>query len=178
MVVKNRTELSGEKTTEILLKSASRDQRKKYLYVLVIFVIGILSLVIGLIIKEANVITMGAVISAIGVAFVIYVIVDLKMMRKRVEKNNPEIIKTGILYNFTFKENSVSIEAKIGEKNKNLKYSYMYLKGIYEYNDGYEIIFNESDSIYVLKSGFESEKMEEFFRKNITTTKKKIKLVK
>ena len=120
---------------------------------------------------------MGAVISAIGVAFVIYVIVDLKMMRKRVEKNNPEIIKTGILYNFTFKENSVSIEAKIGEKNKNLKYSYMYLKGIYEYNDGYEIIFNESDSIYVLKSGFESEKMEEFFRKNITTTKKKIKLV-
>ena len=39
----------------------------------------------------------------------------------------------------------------------------------------YELIFNQNDAIYVLKSGFEDKKMEEFFRKNITTTKKKIK---
>lgn len=178
MVVKNKTELSGEQATDILIKSTSREQKKKYMYVAVIFIIGVLSLIIGLVMKETNVITMGAIISAIGVAFFVYIIIDMKKVRGRITKNNPEITQTGIIYNFTFKENSVSIEAKIGNKNKNLKFSYQYLKNIFEYDEGYELVFNESDSVYVSKAGFESKKMEEFFRKNITTTKKKIKLIK
>ena len=52
MVVKNKTELSGEQATDILIKSTSREQKKKYMYVAVIFVIGVLSLIIGLVMKE------------------------------------------------------------------------------------------------------------------------------
>lgn len=178
MIVKNTTILSAEKATEILIRNTVKDYKKKYLYLGVILLIGISTLIIGLAFQETNAITMGAIFLAVGVGFFIYTIIELKRVKPRVIKNNPEVTTTGISFNYTFRENSVTISAKIGDKTKNIKYTYQELKAIKEYSDGYEVVFNQSESIYVLKEGFESPKMEEFFRKNITTTKKKIKLIK
>ncbi len=175
MVVYNETTLSGEDVTNLLVESVARDYKKRYLFIALIFIIGIAVLIYSIISKQNEFIVMGAVVSALAIAFFIYSIIDIKKSRKRVMKNNPEICELGAKYTFRFKENSVQIQAQIGTKNKKIEYSYQYLKSIKEDDQKYELVFNETDTIYVFKSGFENQKMEEFFRKNITTTKKKIK---
>ena len=44
-----------------------------------------------------------------------------------------------------------------------------------EYDDLYELVFDGYEVLYVLKNGFENERMIEFFIKNLTINKKKIK---
>ena len=46
---------------------------------------------------------------------------------------------------------------------------------VYEYDDLYELVFDGYEVLYVLKNGFENERMIEFFIKNLTINKKKIK---
>ncbi len=178
MIVKNTTILSAEKATEILVRNTTKDYKKRYIYLAVILLIGITTLIIGIGFGETNAITMGSIFMAVGIGFFFYIIFEVSRVKTRVIKNNPEVTQVGISFNYTFRENSVAISAKIGDKTKNIKYTYLELKSIKEDFEGYELIFNQADSIYVLKEGFESKKMEEFFRKNVTTTKKKIKLIK
>jgi len=175
MIVHNETALTGEEATNLLVNSFIKEYKKRYIFLALILLMGIAILVTSLVTKQSEFITLGAIVTALGVGFFIYSIIDLKKTKKRVLKNNPEICEHGVKYSFNFKENSVQIHAVIGGKNKKSEYSYQYLKSISENEISYELIFNQNDAIYVLKSGFEDKKMEEFFRKNITTTKKKIK---
>lgn len=175
MVIKNITSLSGDNALNILISSTTREYRKRYIYLAILLLVGVLVLVLGLVMKQNNIVIMGAVVCAIAIGFFIYSLIDLKRMKSKILKQNPDVCNTGVEYTCQFKENSCQIVAKLGGKTKKLEYSYQNLKSIYEDNDGYEMIFNQTDSIYIYKSGFESSKHEEIFRKNITTTKKKIK---
>ena len=175
MIVHNETSLTGEEATSLLINSVVKDYKKRYIYLALILLIGIAILIFSIITKQNEFITLGAIVAALGVGFFIYSIFDLKKTRTRVIKNNPDICEYGVKYTFNFKENSVQIMASINNKNKKSEYSYQNLKSIKENEISYELVFNQIDTIYVLKSGFENDKMEEFFRKNITTTKKKIK---
>ena len=72
----------------------------------------------------------------------------------------------------------VTLFATIPNTNSKPKRSdikYETLNKIYEFKDLYELRFSEGKILYVYKSGFESDKYEEIFRKNIQTKKLKIK---
>ena len=178
MIVKNKTELDKDEVLYILKKSAKKEYYKRYIYLALVFALGIAVLIIGLVSKQTNFIIMGAAITAIGIGFFVYSMIDLNRLDKRIKANNPDVLESGATYNYLFKENSVQIIASIGNKNKKTSFEYSYLKSIREYEAYYELTFNLNDTLFVFKDGFEDKKMEEFFRKNITTTKKKIKFVK
>ena len=175
MVIKNITSLSGDEALNILITSTSREFKKRFIYLGLLVLVGIIVLVLGLALKQNNITIMGAVICAIAIGFFVYSLIDIKRMKKRVLKQNPDVCATGVDYNCQFKENSCQVICKLGGKTKRLDYSYETLKYIYEDNDGYELLFMPSDSIYILKSGFESKKHEEIFRMNVTSKKRKIK---
>ena len=175
MIVHNETSLTGEEAVTLLTNSLIRDTKRRYIFLALILILGVFILVFSIVSKQKEFITLGAVVTALGIGFIVYSFIDLKKSRKRIIKNNPEISELGVSYIYKFKENSVQINAKIGSKNKKADYSYQFLKSITEFDDIYELVFNENNTVYVSKSGFENERMEEFFRKNITTTKKKIK---
>ena len=178
MVVKNITTLDKDEVLHILKTSSKKEYNKRYIYLFFVFVLGLAVLITGLVSSQSNTIIMGGAITALGIGFFVYSLIDLKKLEKRIIKNNPDVTTSGATYNYLFKENSVQIIATMNNKNKKSSFSYTNLKSIREYKAYYELTFNVNDTLFVYKSGFEDKKMEDFFRKNITTTKKKIKLVK
>lgn len=176
MVVNNITKITGEEAYNRLYKTS----KKNYIYKLVLLsifsLVGIPILVLGIVLKNETTIFLGALIVAVTIAYVIYSIVGIKRLPKAIKKANEDIINNGAIYNYKFKENSVDINLEVGTKKRKLTYQYTSLKGAEEYEDYYNLHFNDSDMLYVFKNGFENERMEEFFKTNLKKGNKKLKI--
>lgn len=175
MVVNNNTVLSNEDAINYLAESMSKTYKKKFIYAAVFLLLGVILMTISLLLQQQELIILAAIVCAVAIIYIVFNIVDMSKIRKKVLTNNPDVAQNGASYSFQFRENSVKIFSTIGDKNKKTELSYQNLKAIYEYEERYELVFNETDVIIVLKSGFENHKYEEIFRKNVTTDKRKIK---
>ena len=69
MIIKNITSLSGDEALNILITSTSREFKKRFIYLGLLVLVGIIVLVLGLALKQNNITIMGAVICAIAIGF-------------------------------------------------------------------------------------------------------------
>ena len=178
MVINNKTVLSGDEATLMLSQSAAKEFKSRYLFIILVLACGVFTLIIGMISYSSLFTVFGASIAALAIAYFIFTLIQVKKLPKKVILNNKEICENGVSYDYNFKEHSVTLFATIPNTNSKPKRSdikYETLNKIYEFKDLYELRFSEGKILYVYKSGFESDKYEEIFRKNIQTKKLKIK---
>ena len=86
MIVHNETSLTGEEATNLLINSFIKEYKKRYIFLVLILLMGIAILITSLVTKQNEFITLGAIVTALGVGFFIYSIIDLKKTRSRVLK--------------------------------------------------------------------------------------------
>lgn len=177
MIVSNRTTITGEEATSLLVKSSKKDYIKKFYFAIFLVVAGIPIMTYGLIKSDYLYVTFGAVFIAMALVFTLFNVISLKKIPKMVKEKNSSVCEYGVTYDYKFKEHSVMIVATSGDKSTKYEYGYNSLKKINEYPDKYELRFQGNVTLYVDKN-FSEKKMEEFFRHNICTSKKKINLKK
>jgi hypothetical protein len=176
MVVQNETSLTGDETKKILIRSATKSFDSKYIFAAVVFVFAIAILIFGLTRKETPLLIFSAIFAFIAVGYIFLIFLGKKKGPKEVIKNNEDICTNGVTYQYKFHENSLKVEVStFGGKAKRIEYSYEEIKTITEYDDGYELQF-ENVMLYVAKDGFENDRMIDFFFKNIKLHKKKLKI--
>lgn len=178
MIVNNRTEISGEEATRLLVNASKNDYYKKFYFSIFLVLAGIPIMVYGLISSDYLYVTFGAVFIALSIVFTIFNVLSLRKIPKMVKEKNSNVCEHGVIYDYRFKEHSVMISASSNDKTTKYEYGYTALKKINEYPDKYELRFQGNVTIFVDKNDFKDKKMEEFFRHNISTSKKKIKLKK
>ena len=176
MVVYNKTSITSEEAEKILVKSTKIDYSKKFLFALFLIAAGVPIMVLGFANNNTIYITFGAIFIAFAIVLTGFNLVQFTKIPKVVREKNQEACEYGVNYDFRFKEHSVYLIVSANDRKNKYEYTYDQLKRIYEYEDKYEIKFVNNVTLYVDKAGFENKKMEEFFRKNIQTSKKKIKL--
>lgn len=175
MVVNNKTKLNGEEAHKLLISSTNKELPKKIFFMAAVLVLGIAIVVISHMISNTKYLILGYVFCAVAVAYFIYVIIQLLRTPKLVYKKNQEVCDNGIEYSYVFKEQSFNVVTKLPNKNIKKDYKYDNIKKIYELNESFEFYLDDQTVFYVSKSGFDNERMIEYFIKNITMNKKKIK---
>lgn len=175
MIVNNTTFVDKEKAFQTLVRTGKKNIYTKYIFAFIMLIIGVILLVFGIILNESLYSTCGSLFAAFGVAYIIVNIINIIKLPKKIIANNKEICENGITYNYKFKEQSIYVECKTLNRTAKATYNYKDLKKVYEYDDLYELVFDGYEVLYVLKNGFENERMIEFFIKNLTINKKKIK---
>lgn len=175
MVVNNKTEITSEEATKLLIKSSRNEYYKKYFFSIFLVAAGIPIMIIGFTSNNTIYISFGAIFIAFAIVLTIFNLISMHKIPKVVKEKNADICENGITYDMKFKEHSAIVIASSNGRHNKYEYSYDLLKKIYEYPDKYELKFQSNITLYVDKNGFNDKKMEEFFRKNVTTTKKKIK---
>ena len=174
MVVTNKTTMSSEECYKILINTSKKDYINKSWLIILIALVGLPVMIIGLYQKETLYIVMGAIFVALSFVYLGVTFYNIKRIPKMIKAKNEDILNGGATYSYSFRETAVEIEITTNTNKKNkLKIFYTDIKRINEYNDHYEIRFVTDYIIYVNKNGFTENKMEEFFRKNITKTDKK-----
>lgn len=175
MVVNNATTLDKDKAFNILFKSAKNSTITKFIFASVMILLGTPLFILGLITNESLYITCGVLFLSFGVAYLIINIINIIKLPKKIKNNNQEICENGITYYYKFKEQSINVECKTQTRTAKEVFNYKQLKRIFEYNDYYELRLENYEILYVYKTGFENKKMIEFFIKNLSINKKKIK---
>lgn len=178
MIVNNKTEIDAQTATKLLVDSTKKEYVKKFYFAIFLLAAGLPIMIYGLVKKEALYITFGATFIALALVFSGYNLITMRKIPKVVKEQNENVCEYGVIYDYKFKEHSVIINASSNKKNTKYEYGYTSLKKIFEYPERYELKFISNVTLYVDKKGFTEKKMEEFFRKNISTSKKKIKLKK
>lgn len=178
MVVYNKTSITSEEAKRVLIKSSKIEYSKKYVFSIVLILIGIPVMIYGFYQNNTIYWVFGSIFIAFAIVLIAFNTYQMFKIPKVVYEKNAEVCEHGVAYDYRFKEHSVYLIAKSNDRTTKFEYNYNHLRKIYEYNDRYELKFQDNVSLYVSKSGFENEKMEEFFRKNVTTSKKKIKVKK
>ena len=176
MVVNNNTDITKEEAYSLLIDSTSNEYKKKFIFNAFVAIVGTPLLIVGLVNKNTMYIVFGAIFLAFALVLGGFNVVSMFKIPKTVKEQNADVCEYGISYSYRFKEHSVILIAKTNGKTTKYEYNYSLLKRIYEYDDKYQLRFQDNLTLYVYKSGFENQKMEVFFRKNISTSKKKIKL--
>ena len=175
MVVYNKTSISKDDAITMLNKSTKIEYMKKFVFPLLMLSAGLPIMIYGLVTKDAIYISFGGVFIAFAIVLTVYNFIQFLKIPKVVIEKNKEVCEYGVLYDYRIKEHSIFFIATTNNKNIKGEYGYNSLKKIYEYPTKYELKFSDNVTLYVNKEGFQDKKMEEFFRKNIQTSKRKIK---
>lgn len=172
MVVVNHTKISGEEMKSLLTYSAKKAIMKRYIMSLVVILFGLGIFIYSLLEKigqiSPSLVIFSALFVAIGVAYLIMSFIQSKSLPKKLYKENQMLCDFGADYTYTFKENSMRCENRSNGQLTKFDYSYTKLKKVYEYENRYELRFEEEMVAYVYKNGFSEQKMVDFFISNIT----------
>ena len=174
MVVENVSKISGEMAFESLYNAAKTQNNKKYYYCLFIVLVGVAGLLFGLLGNQPMFLTTGGIFITFGIGMAIYNSFIIFKLPKSIKKNNEDIIEHGVTYNYKFREQSIELLINVNGKKSKGSYKYDEFKKIEEYEDRYILRLKDGDLVYVLKNGFENERMIEFFVKNVSLNKLKI----
>lgn len=174
MIVHNISNISGKDAKKALVDSARRMIVKNYIYLVLATALGLPLLIYGIVTLNSQFISMGAIILAFALCIFIYIQILYIRTPKDIEKKNQDVIRDGIIYDFSFKERSVDVIIMNSGKKSKANYNYYDFKKVFEYDDHFEIRLISKEVILVLKDGFEGdkEKMLDFFRKNLSFNKK------
>ncbi|MDE6241672.1 MAG: hypothetical protein K2M08_04520 [Anaeroplasmataceae bacterium] len=176
MIIKNVTYLTSEEAIEEIAEFSKKYFYKKYIFSGILAILG--GIIIGIVSAQGNSVdTM-----VIGILFLSFAAIltlintySIVTIKKRVKKKNPKIVEYGMLSTFTFKEESFSLQVKVGEKVSKLEYPYNALKKIIEYDEKICFIIGENDFYICKKENFASKKEMEIFFYGLAKHKTKIK---
>ncbi len=175
MVVHNKTNLDKEEMLSSLIKTTKKGQLGKFIISTIIFLCAILLIIYGHMAKESNYLMVGYMFLAFSMVYYGIGLFTILRIPKKVLKQNKEAYEQGVIYDYTFKEQSFQVNViSLGKKTK-LPYKYNDIKKILEYENRYEFRLSENLVLFIYKNGFDNPKMEEFFLKNLQKNKKKIK---
>lgn len=175
MIVTNRSEISKEVAFDALYKSSKRNLSKRYIYALILFLFGLGIVVYAIASKNQDSTSMsvlGGTCTSLGIAVFVYTLIEIVRSPKNIKKQNPGICEYGVIYEYKFREQGCDLVINVNGKKAKGTYSYEEFKVVYEHEDSFEIRLGSSQVLYALKSGFENERMIEFFKKNLSTNKK------
>lgn len=175
MVVYNKTVIDKEEVLSSLVKITRMGQLSRFILSTIILLCGLPLAIYGHISSDSNYTMVGYVFLAFAVVYYGMSIFTVVQAPKKVYKQNKDICDYGMTYNYVFKEQSFQVQLSSMGKNKKLPYKYSDVKRIYEYEDKYEFRLVENQVLFVYKIGFENERYEDFFRKNLLKNKKKIR---
>ena len=174
MVVENVSKIRGDMAFESLYSAAKKQNNKKYYYCLFIFLIGVAAIIYGVSANQPMFLTTGGIFGAFGIGIAMYNFFIIIKLPSTIKKNNKDIIEYGVTYNYKFREQSIELNVNVNGKKSKGSYQYSEFKKIEEYDDRYILRLKDGDLVYVLKSGFENERMIQFFVKNVSLNKLKI----
>lgn len=175
MIVYNKTELTKDEAFESLVKETRSSYMYRFILGIIVTLCGIGLLFFGYLNKQNDYIVVGYLFLVFGLLYFLMSIYAILKAPKKVYLKNKEICDNGITYNYTFKEQSFEVLVISNDKKNKLPYKYYDIKKIKEYEDKYQFNLKSRLILYVKKSGFENQKMEEFFKKNVAINKIKIK---
>ena len=172
MVVENTSKISGEQAYESLLESGRNTNMKKYLYAAFILLLGGGVAMYGFFSGNVQFLTAGGIFGAFGLGLIIYNAIIIARLPKDIKKSNKDILEYGVTYTYRFREQSVELTVNVNGKKSKGSSTYYDFRKVYEYEDKFVLKLKDNDVVYVLKEGFQNERMIEFFKKNITLNKK------
>ncbi|MCR5112586.1 MAG: YcxB family protein [Acholeplasmatales bacterium] len=178
MVVINNTHLSPEKALKNLKKTTRGNLKYKYLLSALLIVGGLIVTIFANTFNEGaykEYIIIGLMLLIIGGGHFALNTYNLLSAEKKIKKNNDAIMQSGVDYDYKFKEQSIQVSAKDAIKTSKYEYKYDEVGSVSEFNDYYEMRLKNGQVLYIEKSGFNEPKMEEFFKKNLSINKKKIR---
>lgn len=176
MIIKNTTILSKEEAIDEICKLSLKYYLKKYIFTAVLAIFGII--IIAVVAAQGNSTNTQVVgylfLAFAGMLFLMntYLIMTL---RRRTIKKNPAIAEYGMVNVFTFKEESFSLQVKIGSSTNKIELPYTELKGMIEYDE--KICFKIADTeAYICKKDcFSSKRDLDLFFYGLNKHKTKIK---
>lgn len=175
MIVENTTILSGKEAQNMMIRSSKTIDLYKIILIILIIGCGIYLLISGIIAQDTGYTSLGGFFVAIALVYILSIVISNKKLPKKIYDKNTEICDLGIKYIYKFKEQSVMLKGETVNKSFKVEYKYDEIKKILEYEDGYELKLSTDQILFVKKDGFSSPRMIEYFVKNLTLNKKKIK---
>ncbi|MDE6414266.1 MAG: hypothetical protein K2K48_02530 [Anaeroplasmataceae bacterium] len=176
MIIKNITSLTGEEAIEEIAEFSKKYYYKKYIFAGILAILG--AIVIGIVAAQGNSIdtmVIGILFLSLAVVLVLINTYSIFTLKKRSMKKNPQIMQHGMHCTFTFKEESFSLQIKIGDKITKVEYPYNALQKIIEYDDKICFIIGENNFYTCKKENFSSLKEMEIFFYGLAKHKTKIK---
>ena len=177
MVVYNKTVVDKDIMLNSLIKATKKTQLPRLVLSSIVLACGIPFIVYGHMKNEADYLSIGYAFIAISIIYYWIAIRAISKSSKRVLEKNRDIVENGITYNYQFKEQSFNVNLVTGNRTNKLPYKYDVIRKVYEFDDRYEFRLKDNQVLFINKSGFESPKHLEFFIKNLSKNKKKIKNV-
>lgn len=174
MIATNKTVIDKEKSFKDLVNRTRKQHLYKSILIPLIFIGGIIILVNGLKNYDEDSIATGIAGLIIGLIYVIYNLITFLRIPKKVYKQNKIVCDYGMTYEYKFKEHSIMVSCIQFDKTNKLEYKYDSIKKVVEFDDRYEIVLKENFILFIYKNGFDKD-MEQFFIKNLSINKKKIK---
>lgn len=176
MVIKNTTVLTNEESIQEIAAFGRRYYYKKYIFPCVLAVLG--GIAIAVLASQGN----GVDVMVIGIAFLVLSLFlvglntySVLTIAKKTRKRNPKIAEFGMIHQFTFREESFSLQVKIGDTTSKVEYPYVNLKKIVEYDDRFCFIVGDMDFYTCKKTGFASLKEVDVFLYGLSKHKIKVK---
>ena len=174
MIATNKTVIDKEKSFKDLVNRTRKQHLYKSGLIPLIFIGSIIILISGFESSDEDSIAVGIAALIIGLIYVIYNLITFLRIPKKVYKQNKIVCDYGMTYEYKFKEHSIIVTCIQFDKTNKLEYKYDSVKKILEYDDRYEIVLKENYILFIYKNGFDKD-MEQFFIKNLSINKKKIK---
>lgn len=157
---------------ESLYKSGKTINNKKYIYALIITLIGLGVVIYGVTSQNVQWTTTGGIFGAFGIGLAIYNMILIMRLPKEIKKNNKDILEYGVTYTYRFREQGVDLTIICNGKKSKGSYDYAEFKKVYEYEDRYIMKLKDGEVVYVLKNGFQNDRMIDFYKKNVTLNRK------
>ncbi|MDE7263460.1 MAG: hypothetical protein K2N64_02195 [Anaeroplasmataceae bacterium] len=176
MVIKNTTILTNEESIQEIAAFGRKYYYKKYIFPGILAILGCIA--IAVLASQGN----GIDVMVVGIAFLILSLFLIGLntysvltVVKKTRKRNPKIEEFGMIHSFTFREESFSLQVKIGDSTTKVEYPYLNLKRIVEYDDYFCFIVGDMDFYTCKKSGFSSPKEVDVFLYGLSKHKIKVK---
>lgn len=176
MVIHNESFLSPDEALDILKKISKRNFVSKYIYSIILFILGISIVVISFFEEDMiQSVSIGGAFIILGIGYIIYNTISIRNIPKNLIKKNPDIVEYGITNSFTLKEESFSLICTIGSQKSKHEFKYNQLSKIINEEDKILFLVSSSDVIICKKDSFKSKKEIDAFFYGLAKHKIKIK---
>ena len=163
MVIKNKTVFNSEEVKKSIINENRLTLLRKMIIVVVIFIMGILITVLSLSKDDSIYFVLGLGCMLYSVLTVITNSIKLNKMNKRVDEDFKYEITNGVIYEYSFHEEKLKLNIKVGDRSNKSEIFYTNLKKIVNYKDVIVFVVAAGNSYKCKKIGFTDKRQEELF---------------
>lgn len=176
MVIHNESILTADEALESLKKISKRNYIAKYIYSILLFILGISIIVMSFFEDDmVQSLSIGSAFIIVGVGYIVYNTISIHNIPKNLAKKNPDIVEFGITNSFTLKEESFSLVCAVGKRKTKHEFKYNQLSKIINEDDKILFLVSSSDVVICKKDSFKSRKEMDAFFYGLAKHKIKIK---